>query len=180
MSVMEVLLAALLRREGGFVDHPDDSGGPTNFGITREVARAAGWTGPMQALPRELALTIYRQRYWAGPRLDALAVIAPAVAAEVFDTGVNMGVGIAIGFLQRSLNVLNRQQRDWPDVAVEGCIGAATLAAVTILCDRRGAAGERVLRRALNALQGARYIEIAEQRPAQQAFVFGWLSERVA
>jgi lysozyme family protein len=102
------------------------------------------------------------------------------VAAEVFDTGVNMGVGIAIGFLQRSLNVLNRQQRDWPDVAVDGRIGAATLAAVTILCDRRGAAGERVLRRALNALQGARYIEIAEQRPAQQAFVFGWLSERVA
>ncbi len=37
-----------------------------------------------------------------------------------------------------------------------------------------------LLRRALNALQGARYIEIAEQRPAQQAFVFGWLSERVA
>jgi lysozyme family protein len=179
VSDIETLLAELLRREGGFVDHPDDRGGPTNFGISSEVARAAGWAGPMQALPRDLALNIYRQRYWAGPRLDALAGIAPTVAAEVFDTGVNMGVGIAIRFLQRSLNVLNRQQRDWPDVVVDGRIGAATLAAVTALRARRGAAGERVLRRALNVLQGARYIEIAEQRPAQQAFVFGWLSERV-
>ena len=129
MSDPEVLLAALLRREGGFVDHPDDRGGPTNFGITSEVARAAGWRGPMQALPRDRALNIYRRRYWSGPRLDSLAAIAPAVATEVFDTGVNMGVGIAIRFLQRSLNVLNRQQHDWPDVVVDGRIGAATLAA---------------------------------------------------
>ena len=180
MSDPEVLLAALLRREGGFVDHPDDRGGPTNFGITSEVARAAGWRGPMQALPRDMALNIYRRRYWSGPRLGSLAAIAPAVATEVFDTGVNMGVGIAIRFLQRSLNVLNRQQHDWPDVVVDGRIGAATLAAVTALLGQRGAAGERVLRCALNVLQGARYIEIAEKQPAQQVFVFGWLSERVA
>lgn len=175
MSDVEALLAALLRREGGFVDHPDDRGGPTNFGITQNVARAAGWTGAMRDLPRDLALGIYRERYWQAPRLDALAAIAPGVAAEVFDTGVNMGVGTAIAFLQRSLNVLNPGA-----VLVDGRIGPATLAAVGALLARRGARGEAVLVRALNALQGARYIEIAENQPAQQAFVFGWLAERVA
>lgn len=180
MSDMEALLAALLRREGGFVDHPADRGGPTNFGITEKVARAAGWTGRMRDLPRETAIAIYRQRYWVQPRFDALAGIVPLVAAEAFDTAVNMGVGTAVGFLQRSLNVLNRQQRDWPDVPVDGRIGGATLAAVTALINRRGAAGERLLCRALNVLQGARYIELAEAHADQEAFVFGWLSERVA
>ena len=180
MSDIETLLAALLRREGDFVDHPDDRGGPTRFGITRALARAEGWTGSMRDLPKGLALAIYRRRFWSGPRLDRLALLAPAVAAEVFDTGVNMGVGIAIGFLQRSLNVLNRGQGDWADVAVDGRIGDATLAALAALRARRGARGEMVLLCALNALQGARYIEIAEHQPAQEAFVFGWLSERAA
>jgi lysozyme family protein len=152
MSDVEALLAALLRREGGFVDHPDDRGGPTNFGITQNVARAAGWSGPMRDLPRAIAIGIYRERYWQAPRLDALAAIAPGVAAEVFDTGVNMGVGTAIGFLQRSLNVLNAGAA----VLVDGRIGPSTLAAVCALLTRRGARGEAVLLRALNALQGAR------------------------
>jgi hypothetical protein len=33
--------------------------------------------------------------------------------------------------------------------------------------------------RALNALQGARYIDIAEGRPSQEAFTYGWFLHRV-
>jgi len=180
MSDVDALLAVLLRRECGLVDHPDDRGGLTNFGITRNVVRAAGWAGPMRDLPREQALAIYRTRYWLAPRLNALAAIASGVAADVFDTAVDMGVATAVTFLQRSLNFLNRGQRDWPDTPVDGHIGALTLAAVGALLARRGAQGEVVLRRALNALQGARYIEIAQHEPAQQAVVFGWLAGWVA
>ena len=46
------LIDALIDREGGFVDHPADSGGPTCFGITQAVARAHGYAGPMRQLPR--------------------------------------------------------------------------------------------------------------------------------
>ncbi len=180
MTDIATLLEALIDREGGFVDHPHDRGGATNFGITERVARAAGWAGTMRDLPRDFAIAVYRHRYWSLPRFDAVAAIAPAVAAELFDTGVNMGPAIAMGFLQRSLNALNRLGRDWPDIVVDRAVGTATLDALRRLLALRGKAGEAALLKALNALQGARYIELAEGRQANESFVFGWLSGRVA
>src|SRR4051812_11797343 len=47
------LIEALIDREGGYVDHPADKGGPTCFGITEAVARAQGYSGPMRQLPRD-------------------------------------------------------------------------------------------------------------------------------
>lgn len=179
-DIAAALLDDLLRREGGFVDHPDDRGGATNFGITESIARNAGWKGPMRDLPRDLALAIYTRRYWVQPGFDGVARIAPTVAAALFDTGVNMGPGVAIAFLQRCLNALNRQGRDWADVPVDRVIGAATLGAVHRLHAVRGVAGTAVLLKALNALKGARYIELAEGRAANESFLFGWLAERVA
>lgn len=88
------MLEDLLRKLGGYVNHADDRGGETNFGITVSVAKAAGWTGPMRDLPRTLAIDIYRRRYWTKPGLDKVATVMPGVAAELFDTGVNMGPGV--------------------------------------------------------------------------------------
>jgi lysozyme family protein len=179
-TIDPALLDALLRREGGFVDHVDDRGDATNFGITESVARAAGWTGPMRALPRALARAIYTDRYWTRPGFGAVAAIAPPVATALFDIGVNMGPGVAGAFLQRSLNALNRRGRDWPDVPVDRVIGTATLAALRRLHHVRGDAGVSVLLKAINALKGARYIELAEGRAANETFLYGWLAERVA
>ncbi len=179
-GLIERLLGEILVREGGYVDHPDDRGGATNWGITESVARAHGWTGTMRALPRTVALEIYRQRYWVQPRFDAVADYAPEVAAALFDTGVNMGPGVAIGMLQRCLNALNRRQRDWPDINGERGIGPVTLSALARLLAVRGRAGEAVLLKALNVLKGARYIELAEARVANESFLFGWLDARVS
>ena len=180
MSYIVALLDDLLAREGGNVAHPDDRGGATNFGITEAVARAAGWAGAMRDLPRDLAAAIYRKRYWSDPGFDSVATMLPTIAAELFDTGVNMGTGVATGFLQRSLNVLNRHGRDWADLAVDRHIGPATLTALSRLRAVRGQGGEAALLKALNALQGARYIELAEGRAANESFLFGWLASRVA
>src|SRR3546814_19936588 len=87
------------------------------------------------------------------------AEIAAVVAEELFDTGVNMGPAVAVGFLQRALNALNRNGRDWADLAVDRSIGPATLGALRALLRVRGQAGACVLVRAMNALQGARYID---------------------
>lgn len=176
---LDSLLDDLIAREGGYVDHPADRGGPTNWGITLSVARANGWTGPIRDLPRARAVEIYKRLYWQRPRFDQVATRAPAIAAELFDTGANMGPGTAVKFLQRALNALNRGARDYDDVAIDGRIGPATLAALDGFLDRRGRAGEAVLLKALEALQGERYVRLAELRPANEAFVYGWLANRI-
>ena len=90
MSV-EDLIDELIEREGGYVNDPADKGGPRRFGITEAVARAHGYAGAMIELPRDEAAAIYRRLYWLRPRFDQ-------VAAELFDTGANMGPAVAATF----------------------------------------------------------------------------------
>ena len=177
---IERLLDDVIEREGGFVDHPADRGGATCFGVTEAVARAHGYRGAMRHLPRDEALAIYRRLYWLRPRFDQVARRAPRIAAELFDTGVNMGPAVAATFLQRALTALNRQGRDFADLIPDGRIGPATLAALDGFLEARGArGGETVLLRALEALQGERYLRLAERRPANEAFLYGWLANRM-
>ena len=58
---IDQLLDELLEREGDYVNHPADRGGPTRYGITEAVARAHGYSGAMAELPREEAAAIYRR-----------------------------------------------------------------------------------------------------------------------
>lgn len=176
---IEVLVASLIDREGGYVNNSADKGGPSCFGITEAVARANGYRGPMRQLPREEAAAIYRRLYWLRPRFDEVAKRSLRVAAELFDTGANMGPAVAVTFLQRALTALNRNARDYPDLVPDGRIGERTLAALDAFFATRGGApadgshaeqsavtgGETVLLRALEALQGERYLRLAERRP---------------
>lgn len=75
MSVLGVaeLIEALIEREGGYVNHPADCGGPTRWGITEAVARAHGYGGAVASLPREEAEAIYRRLYWQRPRFHQVA-----------------------------------------------------------------------------------------------------------
>lgn len=173
------LIDELIDREGGFIDHPADRGGPTRWGVTEATARAAGYRGAMRDYPRTAATALYRARYWLAPRFDAVASHAPRLAGELFDTGVNMGPAVATAFLQRALTALNRGGRDFPDIAVDGRIGPATLGALNAFLNVRGPAGETVLLKAVEALQGERYLALAEQRPANEAFLYGWLANRL-
>jgi lysozyme family protein len=133
----------------------------------------------MSALPREEAVAIYKRIYWLRPRLDEIAKRNAAIAAELFDTGVNMGPAVGVTFLQRSLAALNRNGRDYGDPVPDGRIGPMTLGALDGFLKVRGELGATVLLRALNALQGERYIRLAEKRSANEAFLFGWLANRV-
>lgn len=176
---IDSLIDDLIAREGDFTDHPADRGGPTRFGITEAVARAHGYHGTMRRLPRDMAADIYRRLYWTRPNFDAVAERARRIAAELFDTGANMGPKVAAGFLQRALNALNRGARDYADIAVDGRIGPATLAALDGFLRHRGAPGEAVLLKAIESLQGERYLRLAEIRPANEAFLYGWLANRI-
>ena len=179
MNVDE-LIDELIEREGGYVCHPADRGGPTRFGITEAVARTHGYAGAMAEFPRDEAAAIYRRLYWLRPRFDQVADRAPRVAAELFDTGANMGPAVAATFLQRALTALNRTGKDYPDLVPDGRVGPVTLAALDAFLEARGKrGGETVLLRALEALQGERYLRLAEKRPANEAFLYGWLANRL-
>lgn len=177
---LAALIERLMTREGGYVDHPADRGGATRWGITLAVARANGYHGPIREMPKAVAASIYESVYWRNPGFDRIAARAPMLAAEVFDTGVNMGTAVAAGFLQRALNALNRGASDYADLPLDQAIGPRTLAALDAFLARRGAAGERVLVKAVDALQGERYVALAERRPENEAFLYGWLAERLS
>jgi len=177
---VDTLIDSLIEREGGFANHPSDRGGPTNFGITEAVARAHGYSGAMRNLPRSEAAAIYKRLYWLRPRFDQVARRSEAVASELFDSGVNMGPAVAATFLQRALSALNRDRQDYADLVPDGRIGPATLSALDTFLELRGKKeGETVLLKALDALQGERYIRLAERRPTNEAFLYGWLANRI-
>lgn len=180
MSAFQRAFRDVIEVEGGYSDNPADLGGKTKFGITEAVARANGFTDSMAALTIEQAAAIYKSQYWNTLRLDQVAAMAENIAVEMFDTAVNQGVGKAGEFLQRALNAFNRQQKDYPDLTVDGVIGPMTIDALHAYLRKRGEEGEKVLFRAMNALQGARYIEISESRQQNEAFTYGWFLHRVA
>lgn len=168
------LISELIQREGGYVNHPADRGGATNWGITQAVAKQYGYLGDMQNLPKAKAEEIYRSIYWLKPKFDDVAQVYPKVAEEMFDTGVNMGPGIAARFLQEALNMLQDA-----GLVEDMKIGPATLNALEAYKRKRGAEGEATLVKVLDCFQGARYRELVQRRTTQRAFVYGWFAHRI-
>jgi lysozyme family protein len=116
----ETVLAAVLRHEGGYVDHPADPGGRTNLGVTQKVWEE--WVGhkvdekAMRALTPELVSPLYKRKYWDKIRGDNLPI---GVDYAVFDAAVNSGPGRAAKWLQGCVGVEQ-----------DGAIGPKTLTAV--------------------------------------------------
>jgi len=174
-----VIINAIIRAEGGYVNDPSDSGGETNYGITKAVARANGYSGEMKDMFMPAAFDIYEKEYWHSMRLDEIATLSLQVASELADTGVNMGTVRAIKFLQRSLNVLNHSQEYYDDMLVDGLCGNTTVKACRSYYNHRGDAGMRILTSMLNCLQGAFYVDLAERREKDEKFIYGWFTNRV-
>lgn len=112
MNFMDAV-TIVLEHEGGYVNHPSDPGGETNFGITKGAARAHGYTGDMRYIPMGVVQHIYRLSYWDKVRAMELP---PALRLHVFDAAVNSGVSRAIRWLQEAAGV-----------DVDGVIGPKTL-----------------------------------------------------
>lgn len=184
MANFQTAYSVVRQNEGGYANNKKDRGGETYKGIARNSFPAwAGWRivdyykdhvknfeaslekdKPLQ----ELVLQFYQDNFWKRLSLDS--VTDQRIATELFDTGVNMGTGIAATFLQRVLNVSNREGREYPDLLVDGDLGPKT---ITIL--NHHPRPSEVLK-ALNCLQGARYIAICEANPSQEVFFQAWMS----
>ncbi len=129
MDSVDTIAAEIVRREGGFVNDPDDPGGATKYGVTIHTMRRLGLDlnrdghvneQDVKMLSVQQAVDIFKKHYFHKPKIDQLP---DALQASVFDMQVNAG-GAAIKVLQRLLNAFGET------VADDGALGPVTLAAV--------------------------------------------------
>lgn len=169
------MIAGVIAVEGGWVNHPSDPGGETNMGITKTVAVQNGYRGPMKALPRSVAESIYYQQYLVTPGYAPLIAIDPAVTEELFDTTVNMGPARPSRWLQQSMNELCPQR-----VGVDGRVGPATVSAFAAC--KRAIGAVRLCLSMLDRMDGrqrAEYDRLVRVNPALKAFHRGWINHRI-
>lgn len=97
---MSAVIAAILSREGGYVNHPADKGGPTNFGITQ--ATLADYRGRQVTADEVRQLTvaeatkIYEDKYVAP---FARFARHPKLMDLIVDSAVQHGVNRVQGWL---------------------------------------------------------------------------------
>lgn len=176
---MNPIIDGILVLEGGYSANPKDKGGETNWGITEATARAHGYQGKMSDLTHDEAYTILETDYWIKPGFAQVSQLSWAVAFELCDAAVNIGPRYPCTWLQRWLNVMNREQQNYQDLKADGSIGPLTLSALNTYLTWRGKEGEAVLVKALNCSQGIYYLEASESHPQNEEFIYGWIKNRV-
>jgi lysozyme family protein len=160
MLIDDAIIEEILKREGGFVDHPADKGGPTNHGITQVTL--ALWRGhevtveEVRDLSEGEARDIYVELYIQRPGLFRIA--NDRLRGLMIDSAVNHGIKRAIKMLQWSLGVI-------PD----GVIGPATIKALF-------AADMNKLYARVCAERARLYGSIITRNPSQAVFAKGWMN----
>jgi lysozyme family protein len=169
------MIASVIAVEGGYVNHPADPGGETNMGITKQVASANGYTGPMRSLPREVAESIYFDRYLVQPGYAPLVDVDVAVTEELFDTAVNMGPARPGRWFQQSINAACDA-----GLVVDGKVGPATVAAFRS-CQGTIAPAELcgTMLDLLDAAQRAEYHRLVRRNASLKVFYRGWINKRI-
>lgn len=187
MADFDKAYTVIAAHEGGYVNDIDDRGGEAYKGISRRFHPAwIGWkrvdaAKQEKGFPKNLNSDVYlnnavkrfyKRQYWDKFSGDTLR--DQQIATELFDVGVNMGVRRAVRFLQDSLNLLNRNERDYEDISADGVFGPVTLGVLqTYLRQERH---PRFLLRLMNILQGDLYVESMRADPPQEKFARGWLA----
>lgn len=156
-----------LMREGGFVHHPSDRGGPTKYGIT--LATLEAWRGrkleaaDVAAMPSDEAVAIYKSEYLEKPNFDKIA--ASDLRELVFDTGINHGRSRASRWLQESVNRCEPDQR----LIVDGVIGQKSLAIINRTSPKR-------LYVEFLSLRYIGFATFVRDNPEQRVFLVGWIN----
>ncbi len=160
-------IAHVFEREGGFVNHPADKGGPTKYGITKKTLEAFCAGFPVTdkdvfELTRERALDIYYAMYWEKTGIEKLP--SRRVKLMLLDQAVHRGGHKAVTVLQEVLKIFFD-----PSMSLDGIIGPSTIAAV------RAADETKLCRKYIQACI-RNYGQIVLSDPKQSPFLVGWLN----
>lgn len=158
---LDAIIDKILKAEGGYVNNPNDNGGPTNFGVTqatytRYLGRPAT-IDDIKKMPIAHARDIFKKQYYYAPKINLLPEDLQPV---VTDACVLYGPKRAIIFLQKVV-----------DVAEDGVLGPATAKAADNFISVHGIVD------AVNYYVEER-IEFCERivarNPSQKIFLKGW------
>lgn len=128
MQTIDQIARAILQREGGYVNDPDDPGGATKFGVTLGTLKSLGIDinkdgqtdrADVRALSEDQALAIFKTHYFHKPKIANLPEV---LQASVFDMYVNSGSN-AVKILQKLLITFG------VNITVDGEIGPKTIRA---------------------------------------------------
>ena len=165
MTSVRDIAYAIVEREGGYVNDPDDPGGATNYGVTIGTMRRLGLdldgdgdvdVSDVKALTVSQATDIFIKHYFEKPRIGLLP---EPLHASVFDMYVNSG-GNAVRILQRLLALFDEP------VQVDGAIGPKTAAAA----GRAQAKARDYLEDAYAIARRNYYFSLADRRPASRKY----------
>lgn len=164
--------------EGGYIDHPNDPGGATNFGVSLRALRAlesadlADWdldgdgdidADDMKLMTKAKARAFYQRHFWSDAHEE---LMAPVHAGKLFDMGVNMGKRQAGRIFQRMV------ARFDDFVIVDGLVGPKTVAAANDLIDKGQGAHSFS---DLAAEQARFYFRLVDMKRSREVFLLGWL-----
>jgi len=175
-----------MAHEGYYSNDSIDRGGETYRGISRN--KHPYWPGwflidRMKNDPNfpeclksnkelnDLVPSFYKKNFWDVFKGDKIT--SKIIAMELFDTSVNMGHRKAVKFLQKSLNALNRNERNYPNIEEDGIMGPQTLKTLKRYLDIDS---DYYLFLLMNILQGSFYIDIMKNDETQEKYARGWLS----
>jgi len=184
----------LKKREGFYTDGSDksDKGGETLWGIARKKnPKWEGWAvvdsyknrGTFPEILKNLTglevmvYNLYKSKYWDKYKLDDFN--SEEIAEVIFDCYVNGGhAGM---WLQRSLNVSNRNQKDWADIKADGKIGNVTAKTCNQACAifRGNLRIEDIIEKSILSLRNEYFMVIAENNPKLEKYYNGWVLNRV-
>ena len=153
----ESIVQVVLKHEGGYVNDPDDSGGETNFGISKRAFPDLD----IKNLTKEDAVKIYHDKYWKPSRVEMLP---ERLWATYFDMAVNMGKKRACEILQKACN----HKRN-VNIKVDGRLGRNTAASAKKLEPER-----------LQSFRVKYYAELINRKPKLEKYWFGWYKRAIA
>jgi lysozyme family protein len=156
LNTIELILA----REGGYVNDPNDHGGETNFGITAPFLReyGDGTSMTVRDLTHAAAAQTYRRAFkeWQIDKIPDVNTFS-----LVADCCVNHGEGVGIKWLQAAIG---------GGIAIDGVIGAATLAQLAVVPNWQ------TVRNRVLAARIKFYGRIITNDHSQAKYAAGWLA----
>lgn len=147
----------VIKNEGGYVFDEDDPGGETNYGISHRSYPNLD----IKHLSLQDAKKIYFCDYWHKKGFDEIP--DDAIATQLFDLSVNLGLRPAVIVLQRALRSVGI------NVQEDGLMGSQTLSGVK-------KSEPRCLLAAIKSEAAGYYRMLARYRPGQEKFLNGWLN----